>query len=75
VESLDYRIVVKGRLSDRFESTFEGMRLEPHSGQTVLVGEVTDQAQLYGILNRLADLGIELVSVNSDVAPSHVDRR
>jgi hypothetical protein len=58
-----YRIVLRGRLSERFETAFEGMALEPGPNQTVLVGEVRDQAQLYGLLDRLRDFGIELVAV------------
>jgi hypothetical protein len=58
-----YRIVLRGRLSERFETAFEGMALEPGPNQTVLIGEVRDQAQLYGLLDRLRDFGIELVAV------------
>ena len=58
-----YRIVLRGRLSERFESAFEGMALEPGTNQTVLVGDVRDQAHLYGLLDRLRDFGIELVAV------------
>ena len=58
-----YRIVLRGRLSERFETAFEGMALEPGPNQTVLVGEIRDQAQLYGLLDRLRDFGIELVAV------------
>jgi hypothetical protein len=39
------------------------MALEPGPNQTVLVGEVRDQAHLYGLLDRLRDFGIELVAV------------
>ena len=60
-----YCIVVKGRLSERYDSAFEGLRLEPRRGQTALHGPVVDQSELYGVLNRLRDLGIELVSVNA----------
>jgi hypothetical protein len=63
-----YRIVLRGRLSERFESAFEGMALEPGPNQTVLVGEVRDQAQLYGLLDRLRDFGIELVAVEQEPA-------
>jgi hypothetical protein len=66
VSSRAYRIVVKGRLSERFGSAFEGVRLEPLVGQTALVGEFADDTQLYGLLERLRDFGIELVSVNAD---------
>jgi len=65
VASSRYRIVLRGRLSERFESAFEGMALEPGPNQTVLVGEVRDQAHLYGLLDRLRDFGIELVAVES----------
>lgn len=56
-----YRIVVRGRLTERFGTAFEGMALEPKQGETVLSGAVADQAQLYGILDRLRDFGLELV--------------
>ena len=58
-----YRIVLRGRLSERFESAFDGMALEAGPNQTVLVGEVRDQAHLYGLLDQLRDFGIDLVAV------------
>ncbi|MDQ3858594.1 MAG: hypothetical protein M3327_09145 [Actinomycetota bacterium] len=61
-----YRIVVRGRLSDRFASAFEGMTLEAEAGETVLSAEIQDQSALYGLLNRLRDFGLELVSVDSE---------
>jgi hypothetical protein len=59
-----YEIVVRGRLSSRYEGAFDGARLVPRRGHTTLCADVVDQSQLYGLLNRLRDLGIELVSVN-----------
>jgi hypothetical protein len=66
-----YRIVVRGALSERFASAFEGMTLEPTngSGMTVLVGDVRDQAQLYGLLDRVRDFGLELVAVEMVMRP------
>ncbi len=58
-----YRIVLRGRLSEHFASTFDGMTLESGPGQTVLAGEVRDQAHLYGLLDQLRDFGIDLVAV------------
>ena len=58
-----YRIVMRGRLSERFESAFDGMALESGPNQTVLVGDVRDQAHLYGLLDRLREFGIELLAV------------
>ena len=64
-----YQIVVRGRLSSRYERAFDGATLEPRNGQTTLRAELADQSQLYGLLNRLRDLGIELVSVNAVPEP------
>jgi hypothetical protein len=66
-----YRIVLRGRLGERFESAFDGMVLEPGQGNTVLVGEIRDQAHLYGLLDRLRDFGIDLVAVEPEVGSSH----
>lgn len=59
-----YEIVVRGRFSSRYECAFDGATLVPRHGQTTLRADLIDQSQLYGMLNRLRDLGIELVSVN-----------
>jgi hypothetical protein len=61
-----YRIVVRGRLSERFAATFADMALEPTAGETALVGYVRDQSQLYGLLDCLRDFGLELVSVERE---------
>jgi hypothetical protein len=61
---MHYELVVKGEIGDRFGVMFEGMRLRRVSGTTVLVGPVRDQAQLHGLIDRIQELGIELVSVN-----------
>lgn len=60
-----YRIVVNGRLSDRFATAFAGMALEPSGGQTAIVGVVNDQSHLFGILERVRSLGLELVRVET----------
>jgi hypothetical protein len=59
-----YEFVVRGEIGDRFGLLFEGMRLERIPGHTVLTGVVLDQAQLHGLIERIQELGIELVSVN-----------
>ena len=64
-----YRISVRGRLTDRLGSAFSGMTLEPAPGQTVLVGEIRDQSELYSVLDRVRSLGLELVSV--EPSPTH----
>ncbi len=58
-----YRIVARSELGDRYASDFDGMRMEIGGGQTVLTGEVKDQPHLFGILQRLNRLGLDLLSV------------
>lgn len=61
--SPSYRLVVRGELDGRFEYLFEGMRMECVTGTTVLTGPVRDRAQLHGFIERIEELGLELVSV------------
>jgi hypothetical protein len=68
-----YDIVIRGRLSKRYESAFDGVTFEPRPGQTTLRADIVDQSQLYGLLNRLRDFGIELVSVNAAPGASDAD--
>lgn len=59
-----YEIRVEGHLSDQWVTWFEGMTLtHEDNGHTVLTGSVVDQAALHGLLRRVRDLGIPLVSV------------
>jgi len=60
-----YRIVVRSELSDGYASAFEGMHMETEGGQTILIGEVKDQPHLFGVLDRLNGLGLELLSVQA----------
>ena len=63
-----YRITVRGNLTERLASAFDGVRVEAGSGTTALLGEIQDQAELYGLLNRLRDFGLDLVRVE-EVSP------
>ena len=58
-----YQICVRGRLTGRLAGALEGMTLHAGAVNTVFTGEVKDQSQLYGLLNRLQDLGLELISL------------
>jgi hypothetical protein len=60
-----YRIVVRSELSDTYAVAFEGMEMETKKGVTILTGEVIDQPQLYGILDRINGLGLQLLSVQA----------
>lgn len=60
-----YQIRIQGHLSGRWSDWFGGMGItREENGDTLLTGPVTDQAALYGLLRRVRDLGMPLVSVN-----------
>jgi hypothetical protein len=65
-----YQIVVRGELSQRYSLAFEGMTLVTGDGQTAITGPVVDQGHLHGLLDRIGDLGLELVSVNATLEPA-----
>ncbi len=62
-----YQIVVKGHLSSRWMTWFEGMTVTTRgtgvAAETVISGYVADQAALHGMLHRVRDLGLALVTV------------
>jgi hypothetical protein len=60
----EYQLVIRGEIGERFGLLFEGMRLERDRGTTVITGAVRDQAHLHGLIERVDELGLELVSVN-----------
>jgi hypothetical protein len=60
-----YQIVLQGQISSQWADWFEGFTLTlDERGQTILVGLVADQAALHGLLKKIRDLGIPLISVN-----------
>ncbi len=62
----EIEIRVKGHVDKDWSDWFDGFDItHPASNETRLDGRVRDQAELRGILSRLADLGLELVSVNT----------
>jgi hypothetical protein len=63
VEPTVYQICVRGRLTERMAAVLEGLTLHAGGADSVFTGEVRDQSQLYGLLDRLSYLGLELVSV------------
>lgn len=64
-ESPIYQIRVRGHLSDRWGNWFEELTITlDDNGTTLLTGQIVDQAELYGVLRRVRDLGISLISVN-----------
>ncbi len=63
VSTADYEIRVKGRVSEQLLSAFDGMDASVQSVETVLRGPVLDQSALYGLLERIQALGLELLEV------------
>jgi hypothetical protein len=60
-----YQIRLKGRLDDQWADWFGGMAITPQdNGDTLLTGPVADQAALHGLLKKVRDLGLPLISVN-----------
>ena len=68
-----YRIVVRSELSERYAAAFEGMEMKADAGLTVFTGKIVDQPHLYGILERLSGLGLELLDVQCLSEETDVD--
>ena len=57
-------IRIEGRIDEHWSDWFEGLMItRTDEGETLLTGEVSDQAALYGLLAKIRDLGLSLVSV------------
>jgi hypothetical protein len=60
-----YKIRISGQLDDQWTNWFEGLTISLESeGDTLLTGTVPDQAARYGLLKKVRDLGMPLLSVN-----------
>ncbi|MDT4932304.1 MAG: hypothetical protein QOK11_196 [Pseudonocardiales bacterium] len=69
-----YDFRVTGHLAERWANWFDGMTLTPQDdGTTVISGPVADQSALHGLLRKLSDLGLPLVSVTPTVAAAAAD--
>ena len=65
-----YRFRVRGHLNERWSDWLGGLAVQlQEDGTTLLVGPVVDQAALHGVLNRIRDLGLPLLSVKLCVEP------
>ena len=64
-ESSNYEIRVREVLDEKWTAYFAPFTLEFGSNETILRGPVHDQSELFGILLKIRDLGLKLVSLNS----------
>ena len=63
-EPARYELRVKGALDDRWSAWFDGLQVSSdQAGRTTIAGPVADQAALHGLLAKVRDLGLELLSV------------
>jgi hypothetical protein len=62
-ESEPYEFHVRGELSDVVLTAFAELQATRHQGETVLTGQMPDQAALFGVLDRIQALGIQLIEV------------
>jgi hypothetical protein len=64
---MEYQIRIKGHLSHNWSDWFAGYSITlEENGQTLLTGQVTDQAALHGVIHKIRDLGMPLISVTSN---------
>ena len=61
--TMRYEVRVAGRMSDRACSAFPDMTVVPVHPETIIYGDVTDDAQLHGLLALCQDLGLRVVAV------------
>ena len=60
-----YRLTVQGELSDNLKPAFPGMTLTRSAGNTALTGDVRDQSEFQGLLQRVCGLGLTLLEAKA----------
>jgi hypothetical protein len=69
MKSTHYEITVRGRLSAALAGAFADLNATPVAANTVIRGDIPDQAALFGVLERIESLGLELLDVRAHPAP------
>jgi hypothetical protein len=64
-----YAIELEGCLTGRWAEWFDGLAISHEEGRTLLTGPVVDQAALHGLLKKVRDLGMPLISVTRVLEP------
>jgi hypothetical protein len=69
-----YEIRFKGHLDDHWATRFHGCSLtREEDGTTTMIGPATDQAELFGLLNKVRDLSLSVISVNKIEPPNETE--
>ena len=58
------KIIIQGHLDKKWKNSFEGMKISYEEDNTILTGNLKDEAHMHGVLNIIRDLNIKLLSVN-----------
>ena len=58
------KITIQSHLDKKWKNSFEGMNISYEGDNTILTGNIKDEAHLHGILNIIRDLNIKLISIN-----------
>ena len=64
MKTTHYEITVRGRLSAALMGAFDGLTATPSGADTVIHGPIVDRAALFGVLDRVESLGLELLEVH-----------
>ncbi len=62
-----FKIKIKGQLSQQWAAWFENMIIDFDGENSIFSGNIKDQAALHGILNRIRDLNLTLISIDSNI--------
>jgi hypothetical protein len=57
-------IKIQGHLDKKWRNSFEGLEISYEGDNTILTGNIKDEAHLHGVLNQIRDLYLKLISVN-----------
>lgn len=66
-------IKVQGYLDKRWKSSFEGMEISYSDNNTLLTGDIKDEAHLHGVLNQIRDLNLKLLSINPIIKENGIE--
>jgi hypothetical protein len=58
------KITIQGHLDKKWKNRFEGLEISYERDNTILTGNLKDEAHMHGILNIIRDLNIKLISIN-----------